>query len=110
MALAQRAYLAREANEGEEAARLAAEALGLELGAAELVTKAPESEPTRSILYLSAASLARQAGDLLQARRLAAEGLAGYPPPRTERELLDVLVEIAAESRRELVSVTPAED
>lgn len=98
MALAQRAFLAREAEHGADAARLASEALAFEREAAGRLDKTPTSEPTRSILYRSAATLARQAGDLAQAQRLVAEGLAGYPPPRVEQELKDLLEEIGAAS------------
>jgi hypothetical protein len=50
----------------------------------------PDTEPTRSILYLSAASLAWCAGDNVEARRLIDIGLAGSPTPRTKADLLEL--------------------
>ena len=51
----------------------------------------PDTEPTRSILYLGAASLAWNAGDHIEAKRLAGIGLAGSPTPRTRDDLLELL-------------------
>jgi hypothetical protein len=55
------------------------------------------SEPTRSILYLSAASLAYQGKQFEVARRFIARGLAGYPPPRLERELRSLFEQVGFE-------------
>ncbi len=98
MALAQEALIYRERGELDAARKLASQALPLEIEAASLVSKEISSEPTRSILYQSAASLAFQAGDYAAAQRLVAEGLAGYPPPRVEGELKDLFEQINFES------------
>jgi len=88
---AQDAMVAREQGDTDEANRLIALALPLEVQACELIEKAEKSEPTRSILYLSAASLAQTAGDVPYAQRLIGEGLAGWPNPRTAYGLKELL-------------------
>lgn len=93
MDLTQRAIVLRENGHLEEAARLTSEALAYEIAAAEAVGRTLENEPTRSILYRSAASIAAQAGNFDQAIYLAEEGLAGWPPPRVTAELNDILTE-----------------
>ena len=65
-------------------------ALQLESKAASLVPL--ELEPTRSVLYRSAASLALEAGKPAEARELAAEGLRGQPPMELREELLALLL------------------
>lgn len=90
MELAQLALVARHRGELEHARSLAREALELEQRAASLVPFEQASEPTRSILYRSAASLAYQAGELKVAQRLVAQGLAGFPPAEVEAELNDL--------------------
>ncbi len=66
------------------------EALSLESRAASLVPD--QLEPTRSILYRSAASIAMQAGQLAEMRRLIAEALRGNPPGEIKNELLELLL------------------
>lgn len=90
MRLAQLALVARNSNELEKAESLASDAWKLEADAADIVTEDQASEPTRSILYRSAASLAFQAKEYPIAQRLIAKGLAGYPPPTIEQELHDL--------------------
>lgn len=98
MALAQEALIRRESGDSDMARELAARALPLEIEAAGLIDETIESEPTRSILYQSAASLAFQAGEYSTAQRLVAKGLSGYPPPRAEQELKDLYEQINFES------------
>ncbi|MCX4241125.1 hypothetical protein [Paraliomyxa miuraensis] len=61
----------------------------LETQAAELVPE--ELEPTRSILFRSAASLAAELGDTIEARRLAIAGLRGNTPADLKAELFELL-------------------
>ena len=65
-------------------------ALVAETNAANLVPDEKSSEPTRSILYRSAASFAYQAGEYQEAERLAFKGLSGYPPIQIKQQLLEV--------------------
>lgn len=84
----------------QDGAKLANEAYRLETQAAELVPDGESSEPTRSILYLSAASLAQQCSEFQAARRLVAEGLAGHPSPRIERELKELYKQVSTRTSR----------
>src|SRR3712207_2893391 len=86
MELSQQALVARNAGDVRRAEELARQACALEAQAAELVPEGKGSEPTRSILYRSAASLAYQCKEYRMAQQLVAKGLAGYPPPRIEQE------------------------
>jgi len=72
-----------------EASAALIEALQLEGRAARGVPA--DLEPTRSVLFRSAASIALDAGRPSEARHLIAEGLRGDPPPEIKGELLDLL-------------------
>ena len=91
MELAQLALVARHTGDLARAATLAREAFGLEAQAADLVPDGAASEPTRSILYRSAAWLALQANLPDEALRLAERGLAGSPPALIAAELEEAL-------------------
>jgi hypothetical protein len=77
--------------EGRHAAARVAlhQALALETAAAKDVPA--DLEPTRSVLFRSAASIALDAGLATDARRLIAEGLRGSPPAAIKQELLALL-------------------
>jgi hypothetical protein len=111
MRLAQDAQIAQAEGDAERALELARDASELEAIAASMVSKDRESEPTRSILYRSAATLAYQAGDLDQALRLVAEGLAGYPPPSVQAELKALYEDITLNEHLEAhgIELTPGE-
>lgn len=87
MLLAQDAVVARHGGELERAELIAREAMSLEAEAADCIAIGTENEPTRSILYRSAASLALQAKEFDLAQRLIARGLSGYAPVEIESEL-----------------------
>jgi hypothetical protein len=94
MILALESQTARDSGWRKQAITLASQAMSLEAEAAGLLAKEPSTEPTRSILYRSAAALAYQAGDYVTALRLAADGLSGYPPPTVQQELIDLFEQI----------------
>ncbi|TYT73149.1 hypothetical protein FIM25_16645 [Desulfobotulus mexicanus] len=94
MDLAEEAFLAQRARNEEKALLLFLKALALEEKAANLLPLNEEAEPTRSILYRSAASLAYNARDYEQAERLVARGLAGYPPEEIREELKNLYEDI----------------
>lgn len=77
----------------EEAGMLYAHAHGIEKEIAENIPANKENEPSRSIMYRSAASLANNAGFYTNAKELALEGLGGYPPSCVAQELFDVYLE-----------------
>ena len=66
----------------------------LERDAAFLVPEGERAEPTRSILFRSAASLALQANLHNEAFRLVGEGMSGHPPPHILHDLLELIDEI----------------
>lgn len=91
MTFAQNALVLRERGKHAEAIELARQATALEVKAASVLEKTREDEPTRSILYQSAASLALQSEQLELAERLIADGLSGFPQPRLRHELKALL-------------------
>ena len=91
LALVQLALVARHSGDQERAVALAREAFGFEAQAADLVPAGVDSEPTRSILYRSAAWLALDARLPDEAVRLAERGLTGSPPGSIAAELKEVL-------------------
>jgi tetratricopeptide (TPR) repeat protein len=94
MDLAETAFLYRNKGEIETAKDLFLQALVLEQEAASLLPAVRESEPSRSVLYRSAASLAYNAGDHDTADRLVAHALSGFPPPEVKEELKNLYDEI----------------
>jgi hypothetical protein len=91
MVLAELSLVARQKGAMRRTKSLARRACRLETKAADLIPEQRTSEPTRSILYRSAASLAHQCGEIDTARCLAKKGLDGFPPPEIEQELQDLL-------------------
>lgn len=87
MELAEQAFIARRRNDPATARSLAYRAFLLEKQAAEL----SQTEPTRSVLHRSAATLALDCGEYREAERLVAAALAGSPPQPIANELREVL-------------------
>lgn len=82
-------HLATKRGEGQNAQKALQQALSLESQAA---SKIPlELEPTRSIIYRSAASIAMLAGRVGDMRKLVAEALRGNPSREIMSELCDLL-------------------
>jgi hypothetical protein len=81
-----------------------------EAQAAELIPEGKSSEPTRSILYRSAASLAYQCKEFSIAVRLIAKGLSGFPTPQIEQELKDLYEQISFEDHLQVRGVTLADE
>lgn len=79
---------------GEEEAsfRLLRKAFEHERAAAELF-KLKYIEPTRSVLYRSAGSIALQVGEKSNAKELLLEGLSHNPPPEIAAEINELLKE-----------------
>ena len=69
-------------------------ALAYEALAATEVPNSPQSEPTKSILFRSAASLALQCERYRDAAQLIYLGLCGDPPPKIKQELLALLAQV----------------
>lgn len=66
-------------------------AMNFEAHAAQQLEPTKETEPTRSILFRSAASLALNAGMPYAQEQLVHEGLRGYPPREIKEELMDLI-------------------
>src|SRR5215212_4622516 len=87
MEAAETAFLAAMRGDHGRAAELYRQAFDLERRAAETLVSDLDSEPTRSILFRSAATLGLRCGDLRDAERLAAIGLSGNAPDEIADEL-----------------------
>jgi hypothetical protein len=98
--IAKNANAALERGDNDEFLKLSNEALELEKKAANLVYGSRESEPTRSVLYRSAATLAYNCGKYDEAQYLIYCGLSGSPYPEIRTELESLL-----ESIREIVKL-----
>jgi len=94
MDLAEEAFSLRRKGQDDKAKHLFLEALELERTAALLLPVGEDSEPSRSILFRSAASLAYNAEDFDAAERLIAFGLSGYPPLEIRDELKNLYDDI----------------
>lgn len=93
---------AREAGDEAEVLRLLAEAFRFESAAADSVVGDISLEPTRSVLYRSAASIALQMFDTQTAKRYVDKGLQGQPPEEIKEELQtlsDRIIILEAETR-----------
>ena len=87
MELAEQAFVARRRDDFVTARSLAYRAFVLEKQAADQA----QTEPTRSVLHRSAATLALDCGEYREAERLVAAALAGTPPEPIANELREVL-------------------
>jgi tetratricopeptide (TPR) repeat protein len=94
MELTDEALLAKRGGQHDEAVKLFHRAFELEREAAELLRENLTAEPTRSILYRSAATLAIDCGELQEAMRLVTAGLAGNPPLEIADELRELRVRL----------------
>lgn len=94
MDLAEEAFRLKKHGQHKRSQALFVEALKLEREAALLLPPIEDSEPSRSILFRSAASLAFNAEDYETAERLVAHGLSGYPPVEIKEELKNLYEDI----------------
>jgi hypothetical protein len=92
MDLAESATLAQQ--RGESVVELWREAFEVEAQAAALLANEWQAEPTRSVLYRSAATLALRCDQVQAAERLVVTGLMGHPPEEIAAELRDLFVQI----------------
>jgi hypothetical protein len=95
MLLAQEAETTRDTARSQTLFRAAFEK---EREAAELLQDRLDLEPTRSVLFRSAASLAVDCRDFAEAERLLEKGLAGRPPADIANEMRDLRRSIPAKA------------
>jgi len=94
MDFADQAFVAKHRGDRELAQRLFYQAFERESTAAELIKDDIKAEPTRSVLYRSAAMLAMDCGELRAAEQLIATALSGNPPQEIVNELRDLLEQV----------------
>ena len=102
MELADQADAAKRQGDIDIAQRLLSCAFHAERAAALTLRDQKDAEPSRSVLFRSAASLAIEAGQLFQARCMIQLGLAGNPPieiAKELRELEETILHISAARR-----------
>ena len=106
MGLVDQALVAKLGGELDRAKELLYEAFKKERAAASIVTSKLELEPTRSVLYRSAASLALECGELREAERLISTALSGQPPEGISEELRDLLEQVYFERHLKIRGIT----
>jgi hypothetical protein len=111
MDLAEAAFNASVRGERDQASELFRAAYEKERAAAEQLKDSYDLEPSRSVLFRSAASLALDCEEWRQAERLIALGLAGDPPDEIADELRDLLEQVHFARHLELrgVELAPEE-
>lgn len=87
-------HAARREGSAEDARRYFEEAYRLERAGAEQLLSRFESEPSRSILFRSAATLAMEATRFTEAEQMVCMALAGTPPDGIAEELRDLFEQI----------------
>lgn len=101
-----RADIARRAGDPVAEQQFLGLALELETQAANMLVFAVTVEPTRSVLYRSAASIAMRTRNYREAERLIAHGLSGEPPEEIAEELRDLYEQVTFERHLELRGIT----
>jgi len=94
MEFADQAFNAKREGNLSLATELSQRAFELETKAAEMLKDSFDIEPTRSILYRSAASIAVDCKEYRQAEKLIAMALIGNPPSEIAEELRDLLEQV----------------
>jgi len=95
MELAEKAFDLQKKGDAEQAKHYFRQAYELEREAALLVPIDEANEPSRSVLFRSAGSLALNAELYREAERMVSQGLLGYPPYEIATELRELFEEIA---------------
>jgi hypothetical protein len=94
MDFAEQAFAAKQQGDPALADSLSRQAFEHELRAATAVAPDLTAEPTRSVLYRSAATLALDCGEVREAERLIAVALAGDPPDEIAEELRNLFEQV----------------
>lgn len=94
MQQADMAHAARREGKAETARQHFEEAYRLERTAAEQLVNRPDAEPSRAILFRSAATLAIEAVRFTEAEQMVCMALAGTPPIKIAEELRDLFEQI----------------
>lgn len=105
MVLAEEAEAAKGQKRYEDAQRLVTEAMKLERDAAMVLLSSFGEEPTRSVLFRSAAALAVDAGLPRDAEQLIALALGGSPPDEIAKELRDLMDHVNFSRHLDLIGI-----
>jgi hypothetical protein len=106
MEFADSAFMAEKSQNYGTARELFDSAFQLESEAARSLINEFNQEPTRSVFFRSAATLALYAGKTLEAERLVASALSGFPPDEIAQELRDLLEDINFQRHLSLRGIT----
>src|ERR1035437_10027871 len=111
MKLADLAEIARRSGDSQAFQSYSSQALELEAKAAWSMSSQTDLEPTRSVLFRSAATLAIEVHRLREAEQLIGAALAGNPPPEIAEELRDLLEDVYFQRHLEVkgVSLSPGD-
>lgn len=93
MEFSDQAFFAKREGNMNSAKKFSRQAFELETQAAEMLKNNLDEEPSRSVLYRSAASMAISCEEYRQAEKLIATALSGNPPEEIADELRDLLRE-----------------
>jgi hypothetical protein len=104
------AIIARMKGDEQAAIGHVVSAYELEAQAANSLLDDLNAEPTRSVLFRSAATLARDCGRYDEAAKLVHRALAGYPPADIASELQDLLEQVSFQRHLELRGITLSEE
>lgn len=110
MEFCDQAFFAKRQGDLSLAAELSQRAFELETKAAEMLKDDLGAEPTRSILYRSAASLAIDCEELRKAEQLISSALVGNPPTEIAEELRDLLEQVNFKRHLKLRNVDLSEN
>ncbi|MBR1506171.1 MAG: hypothetical protein IJ614_08705 [Prevotella sp.] len=110
MDLAEQADFLKMQGQNAEAKPLYEQSLQAEKEAAYLANSQQIGEPTESVLFRSAASLAYGLKDFREAERLICMGLAGNPPQDIARELRELYDQVNLERNLEQLNVNHPEN
>ena len=105
MDLAEKAFFLKRRGQVSAAIDLFSEAFVLESQIALTLEAISENEPSRSVFFRSAASLALRAEKFGDAEKMVAEALRGFPQISIRNELLDILDEITFHRHLELKGI-----
>jgi hypothetical protein len=105
MEAADQAFLARRKGFIDNANILSRKAFEYEVQAAEILRDDFEAEPSRSVLYRSAASLAMECGEIREAERLISVALIGNPPYEIAEELRNLMEDVNFERHLRLENI-----
>ena len=109
MELADHADLRKREGKHDEAFQLYSQSLEAEKEAAMIAQKLHVGEPTESVLFRSAASLAYDIKNYREAERLVCMGLAGDPPAEVADELRSLYDTLNLDKRMESISIDTPE-